>query len=347
MPTFANGKALWPQTVHGRWMEPDFVPDLVSVIIPVHNREELILEALDSVKTQTYRPIELIVVDDGSSDNTVEVLETWKAENESPNLTVHVIEQENQGAPVARNRGLIESKGEYIQFLDSDDLLHPQKIEIHANALKESESCRYVWSEFDRFYNERRPDWKKYASEDIASSIRAQQIAVFNLPHTGWAGLYERGLCYQIGPWNESLQRWQDLEYNVRASHQGGIAKKIPLALYGWRHHNKERIENMGKKEEGVRQALHTLSEVEQYLERSGAAIEEPIKRPYMRLADEMIYHDCLDSADVVVDGLIKQGVHTALIYRLRALLLIASAFKGKLALNLKTIYSKITTFFY
>jgi glycosyltransferase involved in cell wall biosynthesis len=108
----------------------DYNPGLVSVIIPAYNRERLIVEALDSVRAQTYRPIETLVVDDGSTDNTVavcrQIAEQWKTE---PGLELRVFEQPHKGACAARNLGLRESKGEFIQFLDSDDLLVADSIE--------------------------------------------------------------------------------------------------------------------------------------------------------------------------------------------------------------------------
>ena len=81
---------------------------------------------MDSVYKQTYRPIEIIVVDDGSTDNTCQVINEWGSKYAEDNgFRLQYFFQENAGAPVARNLGMIESQGEFIQFLDSDDLLHP------------------------------------------------------------------------------------------------------------------------------------------------------------------------------------------------------------------------------
>ena len=113
-----------PATRHSRWMTAECEPGLVSVIIPTYNRARLLVEAMDSVFAQTYRPIELIVVDDGSKNNTPQVLQEWAAAHaRDPRFRMRIFHEENKGAPVARNLGLIESRGEFIQFLDSDDLL--------------------------------------------------------------------------------------------------------------------------------------------------------------------------------------------------------------------------------
>ncbi|MCJ7664359.1 MAG: glycosyltransferase [Desulfobacterales bacterium] len=95
----------------------------VSVIIPTHNRKAFVLEAVASVLAQTYGDYELIVVDDGSSDGTDEALKRYEAH-------LQYLYQENQGVSVARNCGLERARGEFIAFLDSDDLWLPKKLDM-------------------------------------------------------------------------------------------------------------------------------------------------------------------------------------------------------------------------
>src|SRR5206468_2542019 len=100
-----------------------FQPWLVSVIVPTYNRVDLAAEAFDSVWRQTYRPVELLVVDDGSTEDVagvVEGLQQCSAGDDS--FQVRFLVQQHAGAPAARNLGLIESHGQFIQFLDSDDV---------------------------------------------------------------------------------------------------------------------------------------------------------------------------------------------------------------------------------
>jgi glycosyltransferase involved in cell wall biosynthesis len=103
---------------------------LVSVIVPAYNRAELVVDALKSVWGQTYRPIELIVVDDGSVDDTRDRVMNW-ADNFGGELdfNVHCLHQENRGANAARNLGIQHSKGELVAFIDSDDRWMPGKLE--------------------------------------------------------------------------------------------------------------------------------------------------------------------------------------------------------------------------
>lgn len=100
---------------------------LVSVIIPVYNRATLVPQAIDSILSQTYDNVEIIAINDGSTDNSLEVLR--KYEKKWPDK-VRVINQDNQGQVLARNNGIKASTGEYIAFLDSDDRWLPQKLEL-------------------------------------------------------------------------------------------------------------------------------------------------------------------------------------------------------------------------
>ncbi|MDQ6977908.1 MAG: glycosyltransferase family A protein, partial [Ghiorsea sp.] len=94
---------------------------LVSIIIPTYNYAEYVHKAVESALNQTYQNIEIIVVDDGSTDNTAAVMQAYAEQ-------VIYIQQENQGAAAARNRGLLEAKGDFICFLDADDMYHADNI---------------------------------------------------------------------------------------------------------------------------------------------------------------------------------------------------------------------------
>lgn len=99
---------------------------LVSVVIPVYNLEEYIENCINSVTAQTYENIEIICVDDGSTDNSADVVRDV-AKNDT---RVRYIYQENSGVSAARNTGMAEAQGEYLMFIDGDDYIHPQSIDI-------------------------------------------------------------------------------------------------------------------------------------------------------------------------------------------------------------------------
>jgi glycosyltransferase involved in cell wall biosynthesis len=105
----------------------------VSIIIPVYNTEAYLERALTSVLSQTYRDFEAICVNDGSTDNSLAILESY-AQKDS---RIKIISQDNQGLSMARNNGLKEAQGEYVYFFDSDDALHPQMLEITVSKIIE------------------------------------------------------------------------------------------------------------------------------------------------------------------------------------------------------------------
>ncbi|MHC5054648.1 MAG: glycosyltransferase family 2 protein [Planctomycetota bacterium] len=190
----------------------DGAAPLVSVIIPTHNRAGLIGETLESVFAQDYRPIEAIVVDDGSTDSTESVVRSFEPRARD-GLSLRYVRQENSGAPAARNRGLRESKGEYIQFLDSDDLLDPRKLTLQVCRFRRSPSVDFVYSGSSVF--RARPAESRVAYTGVP--VRAPLLAFLRgLPWNTVAGLYSRAICLRVGDWNEALPCWQDWEYNTR-----------------------------------------------------------------------------------------------------------------------------------
>src|SRR4051812_7491732 len=101
----------------------------VSVIIPTYNSGALLVQALDSVLAQTCVPEQIIVVDDGSQDDTAERMARYAGR-------VHYVSQRNQGVSAARNRGMQEAGEEWVAFLDADDVWHPRKIELQWHVLR-------------------------------------------------------------------------------------------------------------------------------------------------------------------------------------------------------------------
>jgi glycosyltransferase involved in cell wall biosynthesis len=110
--------------------------DLVSVIIPCYNQSKFLAEAIQSVLNQTYPNVEIIVIDDGSTDNIEEVLQAFPQ--------IEFIKQKNQGAAIARNKGIAASSGTFLIFLDADDRLLPNALELGVRYLNENTSCAFV-----------------------------------------------------------------------------------------------------------------------------------------------------------------------------------------------------------
>lgn len=115
-------------------------PDLVSILIPTYNRGYILGSAIESVLAQTYRPIEIVVVDDGSTDDTQDVLKRFGD-------AIRVIRQENQGMAGARNTGLAVARGEYIAFEDSDDFWLPWKLQAQVAFMKAVPELALTWTD--------------------------------------------------------------------------------------------------------------------------------------------------------------------------------------------------------
>ncbi len=216
------------------WMPGPGEPGLVSVIVPAYNRAEVIRETLDSVCAQDYAPIELLVVDDGSNDSTAQVVSEFvrdssrrRAEN---GCSVSCLHQENQGACAARNHGLRVARGEFIQFLDSDDVLHPEKLRRNVEALRQRPEAAFVTGPAFTFTG-------RYVAGALTGtdSMRLCRGGRSYFKEVDWYSLtplYRRRLCAAVGPWEEGLRRSQDWEYSVRvALHAGGyVLLDRPLA---------------------------------------------------------------------------------------------------------------------
>ncbi|HEY8944171.1 MAG TPA: glycosyltransferase family 2 protein [Polyangiaceae bacterium] len=194
-------------------MSPDYRPDLVSIIVPTHNRANLVVNAAESALKQLHRPVELVVVDDGSTDGTERILTDWGHHHTTTEFAVRYLKKPKGGAPSARNEGLLHSRGEFVQFLDSDDALGRHKLTAQVGVLKRFPEIDYVWSRSVRS--------KQYLPLD-ESTPRAP-LRIYRdrkrvvAPMRVSDGLYRRSICVAVGPWNVRLHRYQDWEYNIRA----------------------------------------------------------------------------------------------------------------------------------
>ena len=185
---------------------------LVSVLIPCFNADRFVGEALESVLAQTYTPIEVIVVDDGSSDRSAAVLAAFCARG------VTVIHQDNAGQCAAANRALAEARGAYIKFFDADDLLDPEMIarQVHAidgrgDAIALGEWARFrsdpaeaVFSPLPMYRDAKPVDW---LVSEWTGGAPMMQCAMFLIP---------RALLQNAGGWDERLSLINDFEFFAR-----------------------------------------------------------------------------------------------------------------------------------
>lgn len=156
-----------------------------SVVVPVYNRETLVKATIDSVLSQTFTDYELIVVDDGSTDRTSEVLRSYGAK-------IRVVRQNNQGPEVARNTGVSVASGEYIALLDSDDLLLPRALAIYDRIIHEFDGPSVLVGAvvhfhngqavpFDADGNSREVEvfrYRDYLSKEVAVSLNGSNVVI-------------------------------------------------------------------------------------------------------------------------------------------------------------------------
>lgn len=193
----------------------EWISGLVSTIIPVYNRAGMVRSAVQSVLDQTYRPIEIILVDDGSTDDTLAGLKALSEEH--PDI-IRVATRENGGPGLARETGRLLARGEFIQYFDSDDLLLPRKFEVQVAALQENPGCGIAYCRSSLIDQEgvTLRDPSKWTGKKFDTLFPALLIDRWWHTHTP---LYRRSLCDQIGPWPD--KRPEDWDYDARAGATG------------------------------------------------------------------------------------------------------------------------------
>jgi glycosyltransferase involved in cell wall biosynthesis len=191
----------------------------VSIIIPTYNRAALLVEALNSVFAQTYQNFEIIIVDDGSTDGTLSVLNPLVEQG-----LIRYIYQQNRGESAARNHGIVEANGRYIAFLDSDDLFEPSKLEIQVKYLQDHSEIGLVHSGFTKFDNDgndlgyRDPSW-------FSGKIYPQILTYWTTLMAVDTVLIPKIVFDAVGLFNESLHIGPDLDMWRR------IARKYPFGF--------------------------------------------------------------------------------------------------------------------
>jgi glycosyltransferase involved in cell wall biosynthesis len=208
------------------------VKPLISILIPAYNAGEWLSETIRSALAQTWERKEIIIVDDGSKDNTLELARRFESE------IVHVFTQRNQGAAATRNHAFALSKGDYIQWLDADDLLSPRKIALQMAALEGHSAKRTLlsssWGQFLYRYERtafvRTPLWDDLSPAEWLMRKMGQNL---HMQTATW--LVSREMTEAAGPWNTKLLGDDDGEYFCRVLLQSQGTKFVPGARVYYR----------------------------------------------------------------------------------------------------------------
>jgi glycosyltransferase involved in cell wall biosynthesis len=165
-------------------------------------------ECLDSVVGQTYRPVEIVVVDDGSTDSTADVLKSFEEHvRELKDVSLRWKTTPNSGAPHARNVGVSLCSGEYIIFLDSDDILLPNRLEEDVGEFSKNPALQVVYSRAQCFGEDGSDLGRFVGSRHVRS-----QHDYFKLYWQTMCATYQAGFFRTTAGWDESLPMWQDYE---------------------------------------------------------------------------------------------------------------------------------------
>lgn len=183
----------------------------VAIVVPAYNRADVIKETIDSILAQTFTDFEAVFVDDGSTDDTVSIIEQYQAKDSRIRL---VRNKKNLGAPRSRNKGLALTTARYVNFVDSDDVLHPEKLAKQVVLLDEGYDL--VVSQALRFSSHvGEPDMVLWTNLDSPVTFSR-----FTTGQTNWclnAPLWRREFLEQIGGFTEHLPWFQDWELHARA----------------------------------------------------------------------------------------------------------------------------------
>lgn len=233
----------------------------VSVIVPVYNGEAFIADAISSILRQNYVPMEIIVVDDGSTDKTAAIVKNF------PEITY--IYQKNSGAPAARNRGLQIAKGNMIAFLDADDLWSDDKINLQLSLFRKEPSTEIVVGYTQRMQLIKTMNGKHY--------FRNYSDPVLGMDFI--AALVRRSVFDKVGPIDETFLHCDDWDWFMRAK-ELGITMLVhrEVVRYYRRHDNNITNEMTSENYYAVRMLKRSLDR--RRLEKNGTA------RPLPKLSD-------------------------------------------------------------
>jgi glycosyltransferase involved in cell wall biosynthesis len=244
------------------------------VIIPAFDRAGFIRDALDSVAAQTWPAFEIIVVDDGSTDGTADVVEAWARAH--PALAVRLLRQANRGVAAARNAGVAAARGEYLYFLDSDDLIHPRALAtlvaplLHGSAPFSLAHIRNV-------------DLSGKPAGDQSEGISRQSDNHFASHWMTHAALYRRATFAAAGPFDEQLRRAEDTQHQWRVAAVAGRGALVDRYIGLRRIHDRGHLCVGRTKAEGARDDLAAVRRFLEWADR-GPLKARVARAPWIRL---------------------------------------------------------------
>ncbi len=251
---------------------------MVSTIIPVFNRPELVRQAVVSVLKQRYRPIELILVNDGSTDETPLILDFLAEEYPNEVLVIH---KSNEGPGAARQTGIDAARGEFIEFLDSDDLLLPEKFSLQVKGLRGDPKAGISYGvtlvEDSRTGERRVTHGTDRVHREIFPEVLSARLWATLTP------LYRRSVCDAIGPWSHR-RILEDWDYDCRAGLLGVKLHYCDTPVAVIRHGLAEHAGLAWQRsDDALRDRAAVYRDVLGYAQRAGIPPDAPAMRQFVR----------------------------------------------------------------
>ncbi len=198
---------------------------LISVVVPVYNGEKTIKETIESILNQTLSDLELLIINDGSQDSTLEIISTIQ------DSRIQVFSYPNAGLAASRNRGIKHATTDYISFIDADDLWTPDKLELQFNALQENPQAAVAYSWTD--YIDDSSQYLRRGSHITANGDVYAKLLVIDFLENGSNALIRKQALIDVGSFDESLPAAEDWDIFLKlAANYPFVAVPAPQILY-------------------------------------------------------------------------------------------------------------------
>ena len=315
----------------------------ISVIIPVYNGEKTIRETIESVLKQTFRDFELIIINDGSQDTTLEIIERIKDQR------IKIFSYPNAGTNSSRNRGIDQAAGEYISLMDADDLWTPDKLEAQLKALQANlqAAVAYSWTDYiDESSQFLRPGAHLSFTGDVY-----KQLLLSNFLENGSNPLIRKQAIAQVGGFDESLTHGEDWDMWLRlATHYHFVAVPSPQILYRVYPHSSSF--NVSKLEAGCLQVInraftqapeslqplkrYSLANLYKYL--TSKALEGDPERPKSLAATRFLWQAVINDP-----SLLRTRVFLKVLFKIAAITLLPPPLAQLVITKFKTLFNTTT----
>ncbi|MGN1043841.1 MAG: glycosyltransferase family 2 protein [Acutalibacteraceae bacterium] len=247
----------------------------ISIIVPVYNTEKYLDECIDSLESQTLEDLEMIFIDDGSADNSLNILNKRAEKNQR----IKVIHQENQGAALARQTGIDAAKGEYIKFVDSDDILEKNACELCYNEAKKYDADIVV---HNIYIFTKDCKWKNYSYNGNEKHLITDQMFT-PLCVSLWAHLYKTSFIKENDiNFRNICSMGEDVYFNKISYPTAKKIVTIPDYLYSYRVDNKASLMHTVHGENNSLQRINNFNETRKFYSKRGYFEKDFVRKNFL-----------------------------------------------------------------